>query len=128
MADAADIVRAAKELQGGQQRMLDAVSGPGLGTSHFFSDVNAFFHQGDNLLALGVCLVSVAGIYRLLRAEHIIPAPSRPTGPGLASLFASPLVRRMILRTLLALVLAALGLAAASGRLLGLLGQFKSLF
>jgi len=128
MAGAADIVRSAKELQGGQQGMLDAVSGLGSGTSGFFSGVNAFFHNTDNLLALGVCLVSVAGIYRLLRAEHIIPAPSRPNGPGLAGLFASPLVRRMVLRTLLALVLAALGLAAASGRLLGLLGQFKSLF
>ena len=128
MGQAADIARSAKELQGGQQQLLDAVSGLGSGSSGFFSGVNAFFHNIDNLLALGLCLVSVVGIYRLLRAEHIIPAPSRPSGPDLTGLLSSPLARRMMVRALLAIVLAALGLAAASGHLAGLVERFQAFF
>ena len=128
MGQAADIARSAKELQGTQQQMLDAVSGLGSGTGSFFSGVNGFFHNTDNLLALGICLISVVGIYRLLRAEHIIPAPSRPSGPDLTGLLSSPLARRMVVRALLAIVLAALGLAVASGRLVGLVDRFKAFF
>ena len=128
MGQTADIARSAKELQGGQQPILNAVSGLGSGTGGFFSDVNAFFHNVDNLLALGICLVSVVGIYRLLRAEHIIPAPSRPSTPDLTGLLSSPVDRRMVVRALFALVLAALGLAAASGRLAGLVDRVKAFF
>ena len=128
MAGAADIARTAKELQGGRQGMLDAVSGLGSGTSDFFSGFGDFFHNVDNLLALAICLVSVAGIYSLLRAEHIIPAPSRPRGPDLGSLLTSPVARRMALQALVVIALAALALAAGSGRLGGMLERVKALF
>lgn len=129
MAGGADIARSAKELQGRQQDMLDAVSGMGSGAGGFFSGLSDFFHNVDNLLALGVCVIAVVGIYRLLRSEHIIPGPSPSAGgPGLAGLLASPMARRMIVRALFAIVLAAVGLAVASGRLTGLLELFKSRF
>ena len=125
MAGGADLVRSAKELQGRQQDMLDAVSGLGSGSRGLASELGDFFQNPDNLLALAICLVSMIGIYRLLRAEHIIPAPSRPSMGGM---LASPLARSMVLRAMFAIVLAALGLAAASGRLAGLLDLVKNLF
>ncbi|OLN25558.1 hypothetical protein DVDV_3257 [Desulfovibrio sp. DV] len=105
--------------------MLDAVSGLGSGSKGLLSSLNDFFHSPDNLLALAICLVSVVGIYRLLRAEHIIPAPSRPSMGGM---LASPLARSMVVRAMFAIVLAALGLAVAFGRLTGLLDLVKNLF
>lgn len=125
MAGVADLARSAKELQGSQQDMLDAVSGLGSGSRNLVSEFGAFFHNPDNLLALAICLVSVIGMYRLLRAEHIIPAPSRPSMGGMLT---SPLARRMVLRAIFALVLAALGLAVVMGRLTGLLELLKSGF
>jgi len=129
MAGAADIARSAKELRGSEQNVLDAVSGLGSGSSGLLSSISAFFHNADNLLALAICLVSVVGIYRLLRSEHIIPTPSRPMmGSGLGALLESPMARRLLLRALFAVVLAAIGLAAASGHLAGLVDRFKALF
>jgi hypothetical protein len=125
MAGGADMVRSAKELQGRQQDMLDAVSGLGSGSRGFASELNAFFRDPANLLALAICLVALIGLYRLLRAENIIPAPSRPAMGGM---LASPMARRMILRAMFALVAAALGLAAATGRLAGLLDMLKGSF
>ena len=125
MAGGADLARSARELQGRQQDMLDAVSGLGSGSKGLLSELNDFFHSPDNLLALAICLISVVGIYRLLRAEHIIPAPS---GPSMGGMLASPLARRLVLRAMFAIVVAALGLAAASGRLAGLLDVVKNLF
>ncbi|MHC1789949.1 hypothetical protein [Solidesulfovibrio sp.] len=125
MAGGADIARSAKELHGRQQDMLDAVSGLGSGAGGFLSGLGAFFRDPDNLLAMAICLISLVGLYRLLRAEHIIPAPSRPSGGGLLS---SAMARRMVLRLVFAVVLAALGLAVATGRLAGLLDLLKSSF
>lgn len=129
MAGAADIARSAKELQGSEQGVLDAVSGLASGNSGLLSSIKAFFNNVDNLLALVICLVAVVGIYRLLRSERIIPGPSQAlSGSGLAALLEKPLARRLILGTLAAVVLAAIGLAAASGHLAVLVSHFKSMF
>lgn len=125
MAGGANIARSAKELRDRQQDMLDAVSDIGSGSKGLLSDFSDFFHKPDNLLALAVCLIALVGMYRLLRAENIIPAPSRPSMGGI---MASPMARRMVLRIIFAIVLAAMGLAAATGRLAGLADLFKSFF
>jgi hypothetical protein len=124
MAGAGDVIRATRELRQGQQDMLDAVSGLGSGRG-FFSDLPGFFARPENLLALIICLTAVVGIYRLLRSEHIIPAPSRP---GVGSMLASPMARSLVTRMLVAIILAALGLAALTGRLSGLADLLQSLF
>jgi hypothetical protein len=125
MAGAGDVIRATRELRQGQQDMLDAVSGLGSGAKGFFSDLAGFFARPENLLALIICLTAVVGIYRLLRSEHIIPAPSRP---GVGSMLASPMARSLVTRMLVAIILAALGLAALTGRLSGLADLLQSLF
>jgi len=109
-----DIARGIGELRQGQQDALDAVSGLGSGAKGLSGRLADFFDKPENLLALAICLVALIGIYRLLRSEHIIPAPSRP---AIGSLLSGALGRSLIVRALVALVLAALGLAFFTGRL-----------
>ena len=109
-----DITRGVGELHQGQQEALDAVSDLGSGAKGLTGRLADFFDKPENLLALAICLVALIGIYRLLRSEHIIPAPSRP---AVGSLLSGALGRGLIVRALIALVLGALGLALATGRL-----------
>lgn len=109
-----DIAGGAKELQQGRQDVLDAVSDLGAGAKGLSSGLSDFFARPENLLALAICLVALIGIYRLLRSEHIIPAPS---GPGLGSLLSGFMGRGLLVRALIALILGALGLALFTGRL-----------
>jgi len=122
MAGGDDIGRGLKEFGEGAGQILDTVSSPpsdlGLG------GLVAFFEKPDNLLALAVCLAAVAGIYRLLRSEGVIPAPKRRGG----GLLASPFARRMALRIMFLVVVAALGLALAVGRMAGLHDVLKRFF
>ena len=111
---ASDIVRGANALRQEQQGVLDAVSGLGSGAKGLSGGLADFFGKPENLLALAICLVALVGIYRLLRSEHIIPAPSRP---AVGTLLSGPLGRSLIVRALAALVLGALGLALLTGRL-----------
>jgi hypothetical protein len=114
MANANDIVRGAKELQQGRQDVLDAVSDLGSGAKGLSSGLSDFLARPENLVALAICAVALVGIYRLLRSEHIIPAPSRP---AVGSLLSGALGRSLLFRALAALVLGALGLALFTGRL-----------
>lgn len=102
------------ELGQRQQDVLEAVSGLGSGARSLPGRLADFFDKPENLLALAICLVALIGIYRLLRSEHIIPAPSRP---AIGSLLSGHTGRSLIVRALVALVLGALGLALATGRL-----------
>lgn len=108
-----DIMGGAKELQQGQRDVLDAVSDLGSGAKGLSGRLSDFFDKPENLLALAICLAALVGIYRLLRSEQIIPAPSRP---AVGSLLSGSLGRSLIVRALIALVLGALGLALFSGR------------
>lgn len=109
-----DITRGVGELHQGQQEMLEAVSGLGAGAQGLTGRLADFFDKPENLLALAICLVALLGIYRLLRSEHIIPAPSRP---AVGSLLSGFMGRGLLVRALIALVLGALGLALLTGRL-----------
>ncbi len=109
-----DIARGVGELRQGRQDVLDAVSGLGSGAKGWSWGLSDFFAKPENLLALAICLVALIGIYRLLRSEHILPAPSRP---AVGSLLSGSLGRSLIVRALVALVLGALGLALLTGRL-----------
>ncbi len=120
MAGATDVARSVQELQERQGQVLDALSGSGQ-TGRGLAD---FFSSPDNLLALCVCVAALVGIYRLLRSENIIPAPS---GPSTGSVFATLLARRLAL-TLIIAVVAALGLALLAGRLSGLAEALKRFF
>lgn len=125
MPGADDMARSVGELSRQQGQVLDALSGAagGVGSAaHGFAD---FFRSTDNLLALVVCLLAMAGVYRLLRSENIIPAPSRETG---GSVFASLLARRLALRLIGFVLLAALALVLAMGRLQGLVAALRGLF
>lgn len=124
MTAADDLARSAKELQGQRQEILDTLTGAPSNVSGAASRVTDFFHHTDNLLALGVCLVAVIGLYRLLRSEQIIPAPRKPS----FDLLGSALVRRWILRAIFFIVLAAFGLALAMGRLTALFDTVRQIF
>ena len=119
-----DLARSAKELQGQRQEIVDTLSGAASGVDGTASRLTDFFHHPENLLALGVCLVALIGMYRLLRSEQIIPAPRRPS----LGLLGSAMVRRWIVGAMLFVVLAAFGLAMALGRVTSLLDTIKGLF
>lgn len=108
-----DIARGVGELRQGQQEVLEAVSELGSGAKGLPGRLSDFFDKPENLLALAICFVALVGIYRLLRSEHIIPAPSRPAMGSLSGAKG----RGLLWRALIALVLAALGLALFTGRL-----------
>ena len=114
MAGVNDIAQSAKQLGQDRQDALDALSGAGSGAKGLASGLADFIDKPENLVALAICAIALVGIYRLLRSEHIIPAPSRPAG---GSLLSGPLGRSLIVRALIAVVLGALGLALATGRL-----------
>ncbi|MGE4536033.1 hypothetical protein K9F62_01150 [Desulfovibrio sp. JY] len=123
MAGADDVMRSVGELQGKGQGIADALSGNAHQAVDAARGLSGFFHNLDNLLALVVCLAAVVGLYRLLRAENIIPAPR--LGAGFAGSF---LARRLALRIMLFAVVALVGLALASGRLAALVAAFSRLF
>ncbi len=124
MAGVGDVTRSVRETQQGASEALDALSGGVAATGKSVSALADFFHKPDNLLALAVCLTALLGIYSLLRAENIIPAYRRQGGGVLASFLA----RRLALRLILFLVVAAAGLALASTRLAGFLDVLKRFF
>ncbi|MEA5088811.1 hypothetical protein [Solidesulfovibrio sp.] len=125
MPGAEDVARSVGELSKGRGQALDALSGAAAGAGNAAHGLAEFFCSTDNLLALVVCLLAVAGIYRLLRAENIIPAPSRGSG---GSFFAAFLARRLALRLIGFALLAALALVLAMGRLPGLVAALRGLF
>jgi hypothetical protein len=125
MPGADDVARSVGELSKGRGQALDALSGAAAGAGNAAHGITDFFRSADNLLALVVCLLAVAGIYRLLRAENIIPAPSRGSG---GSFFATFLARRLALRLIGFALLAALALVLAMGRLPGLVAALRGLF
>ncbi|WP_029457632.1 hypothetical protein [Solidesulfovibrio alcoholivorans] len=125
MPGADDVARSVGELSKGQGQALDALSGAAAGAGSAAHGIADFLRSTDNLLALVVCLLAVAGIYRLLRAENIIPAPSRGAG---GSVFAAFLARRLALRLVGFALLAALALVLAMGRLPGLVAALRGLF
>jgi hypothetical protein len=124
MAAAGEVMRSVKETQSGVREALDSFSGGAASAGKAASGLADFFHRPENLLALAVCVVAVAGLYSLLRSENIIP--SARTGAG--SLFGTFLARRLALRVVFFVVVAALGLALATGRLAGLAEVFRNLF
>ncbi|WP_428566469.1 MAG: hypothetical protein ACP59X_06310 [Solidesulfovibrio sp. DCME] len=81
MPDAQDMARSIGELQERQQGLRDGLSGLASGLAAAGRGLREFFHSPDNVLALLICLAALVGIYRLLRAEHIIPAPADSGGP-----------------------------------------------
>ena len=109
-----DITRGVGELHQRQQDMLEGVSELGAGAKGLPGRLGDFFDKPENLLALAICLIALIGIYRLLRSEHIIPAPSRP---AVGSLLPGLMGRGLFVRALIALVLGAVGLALFTGRL-----------
>ncbi|WP_300161994.1 hypothetical protein [Solidesulfovibrio sp.] len=125
MAGATDVARSIQDLQERQGQALDALSGAASGAGQAGREVSDFFHSPDNLLALCVCAAALVGIYRLLRSENIIPAPS---GPSTGSVFAALLARRLALKLIVLAVVAALGLALLAGRLSGLAEALKRFF
>lgn len=124
MAGAGEVMRSVQETQQGAREALESLSGGVSQTGKSVSGLADYFQKPENLLALAVCLLAVVGIYNLLRSENIIPSTSRQGG----SLFASFLARRLALRVILFVVVAAIGLALTMGRLTGLLEGFKHLF
>jgi len=124
MAGVGEVMRSVQETQQGAREALESLSSGAAQSGKSVSGLAEFFQKPDNLLALAVCLMAVVGIYHLLRAENIIPATNRQGG----SLFASFLARRLALRIILFVVVAAIGLALAMGRLTGLLETFKHFF
>jgi hypothetical protein len=125
MPGADDVARSVGELSKGQGQALDALSGAAAGAGNAAHGLSDFFRSTDNLLALVVCLLAVAGVYRLLRAENIIPAPSREAG---GSVFAAFFARRLALKLIGFALLAALALVLAMGRLPGLVAALRGLF
>jgi|GEM_PF-2443507 len=123
MAGADDVMRSVGELQEKGQGIADALPGNAHQAVDAARGLSDFFHKPDNLLALLVCLAAVVGLYRLLRAENIIPAPRQ--GAGFAGSF---LARRLALRIMLFAVVALVGLALASGRLAALVAAISRLF
>lgn len=123
MAGAGDLARSAREIGEGGRDALDALSGvaPAGGKA---SGLVAFFDKTDNVLALAVCLAALFGLYRLLRAEQIIPAPRRTSG----GLLDNALARRLALRVIVFAVMTAIGLALAMSRLTGFLDRLKGFF
>jgi hypothetical protein len=119
MPDANDLLRATEGLRQAQEQ----VSGIGKGLSGGTSSLTAFFKSPDNLIALAICLVSLVGIYRLLRSEHIIPAYQKGGG-----LFSSALAQRLAIKIIFVVVIASLGLALMVGRMSRLLEAVRGLF
>lgn len=124
MPDANDILHATEDLRKAQEQAAGSLSSGGHGLSQGVSSFFAFFKSPDNLLALAVCLVALAGLYRLLRSEHIIPEPRR-SGGGLLS---SAVAQRLALKLILGTVLAAVGLALLVGRVSGVLEALRQFF
>ncbi|EFL50246.1 conserved hypothetical protein [Solidesulfovibrio fructosivorans JJ]] len=108
MAGADDVMRSVGELGEKGKDIADAFSGNAHHSLDAARGLSDFFHKPDNLLALAVCLAAVIGLYRLLRAEGIIPAPR--LGTGLAGTF---LARRLALWLVVSVVTSAIGLALA---------------
>ena len=90
MPGADDVARSVGELSKGQGQALDALSGAAAGAGNAAHGLSDFFRSTDNLLALVVCLLAVAGVYRLLRSENIIPAPSREAGGSVFAALPAP--------------------------------------
>lgn len=123
MADATDILRATEGLREARDQATGSLAAGAKDTAQGLSDFADFFRQPDNLVALAICLIALVGIYRLLRAERIIPAPSRGGG-----LFSSVLAQRLAVRLILGLVVVAVTLALLAMRLTVLVEFARSLF
>lgn len=112
MPGAQDVVRSIGALRQRQQEMLDGLSGGPSGLDGAVRALVGFLRDPDNLLALLVCVAAVVGLYRLLRAERIIPAPEvRAGGSRWAALLSGRLARLVLFA-----VAAALGLLAVAMR------------
>lgn len=125
MAGVEEVTRSIGQMRQGGQDVLDGLSGGASGVSGSAHGLGDFFHSPDNLLAMLVCLLAVVGIYRLLRAENIIPAPRPLSGGGLLASF---LARRLAVRLVFVVLVAAVGLALAMGRLTGVVEALKRFF
>lgn len=125
MAGVEEVTRSIGEMRQGGQDVLDGLSGGASGVPGSAHGLADFFRSPDNLLALAVCLLAVIGIYRLLRAENIIPAPRPSAGGGLLASF---LARRLAVRLVFVVLIAAVGLALAMGRLAGVVELLKRFF
>uniref|UniRef100_I2Q400 Uncharacterized protein n=1 Tax=Desulfovibrio sp. U5L TaxID=596152 RepID=I2Q400_9BACT len=124
MAVAGEVMRSVGETQSGAREALDALANGAGSAGKAASGFADFFHRPENLLALAVCVMAVAGLYSLLRSENIIPS-ARPRGGSLLGTF---LARRLALRIIFFIVVAAFGLALATGRLAGLAEIFRNFF
>jgi hypothetical protein len=124
MPDVNEVLRATEDLRQTPEQVTGAVSSGAKGLAEGASDFGAFFKSPDNLLALAICLVSLVGLYRLLRSEQIIPAMRRREGGLLSSALAQHLAMRLILFA----VLAALGLALLVARLTGFFEYARHMF
>lgn len=76
MAGVQDVARSVGEMRETGQGALEGIAGTASGAAGAARGLADFFRGPDNLLALLVCLIALIGLYRLLRAEHIIPAPA----------------------------------------------------
>lgn len=124
MPDATDILRATEGLRQTQEQATDSLAAGAKGVAqgvHGFAD---FFKHVDNLFALVICFVALVGLYRLLKAERIIPSYRRPGG----GLLSSALAQRLAVKLILGVVVAAVVLTLLALRLTNLLPLLRSLF
>lgn len=124
MPQATDILRATEDLRQAHGQATDGLAAGAKDMAQGARGIADFFTHADNLVALFICLIALVGLYRLLRAERIIPAPFRPGG----GIFSSALAQRMALKLILAVVVLAVALAFLALRLDGLLPFLRSLF
>jgi len=125
MPDANDILGAAQGLRQVQEEATGTLSGSGQDLVHGMSGFVDFFRHPENLLALTICLVSLIGLYRLLRAERIIPAYH---SQGRGGIFSSALAQRLAMKIIIMVVLAMIGLALFVARMSGLFDNMRHLF